>query len=70
VPNWNEVALVEIERGKKRAKVAAVYDAVAAVQADPETLAYFTHAARAEMNRVANRCDRVLITIDAEAGEG
>lgn len=52
-----------------RAKVAAVYDAVAAVQADPETLAYFTRAAQGELHRVANRSDRVLQTIDREAEE-
>jgi len=66
-PNWNEAAKVEIDRAARRRKVAAIYDAVAGVQADPDTLAYFTYAGRAEMNRVANRADHVLRTIDAEA---
>jgi hypothetical protein len=49
-----------------RARISAIYNAIAAAQADPETLGHFTRSGQAELNRVAHRCDGVIQVMDRE----
>jgi hypothetical protein len=52
-----------------RARIAAIYEAIAMVQADPLALRHFTYAGQAELNRVAMRCDGAMQAIDRDADE-